>query len=183
VSSEIAGASGLAGRYATALYDLADADKKLDEVAQDLAAIGSMIDASADLNRLIRSPVIGRDDQVAAMGAVLDEAKISDLTKRFVGVVAGNRRLFALADMIKQFQALLAQRRGELTAEVTSAQALTDMQKAAIEEGLKKAMGAKVAVDARVDAGLLGGMIVRIGSRMVDSSIKTKLQQLRLSMR
>ena len=183
MSSEIAGASGLAGRYATALYELADADKKLDEVAGDLATLRSMIDESADLDRLIRSPVISRNDQVSAMAAVMDEAKLSDLTKRFVGVVAGNRRLFALKGMIKQFQALLAQRRGELTAEVTSAQALTDSQRSAIEESLKKAMGTKVAVDAHVDEGLLGGLIVRVGSRMVDSSIRTKLQQLRLSLR
>ena len=183
MSSDIAGASGLAGRYATALYELADADKKLDEVAQDLTSLRAMIESSADLERLIRSPVIGRDDQVAAMTAVMDEAKLSDLTKRFVGVVAGNRRLFALTNMIKQFQALLAQRRGELTAEVTSAQALTDGQRAAIEESLRKAMGTKVAVDAHVDEGLLGGLVVRVGSRMVDSSIRTKLQQLRLSLR
>lgn len=183
MSSEIAGASGLAGRYATALYELAEADKKLDDVAQDLASLRSMIDASADLTRLIRSPVISRDNQVAAITAVMDEAKLNELTKRFVGVVASNRRLFALSNMIKQFQALLAQRRGELTAEVTSAQALTADQRSAIEENLRKAMGAKVAVDARVDEGLLGGLVVRIGSRMVDSSIRTKLQQLRISLR
>lgn len=183
MSSDIAGASGLAGRYATALYELAEADNKLDEVAGDLATIRNMVDASADLARLIRSPVIARNDQVAAMDAILTEAGVSELTKRFIGVVAQNRRLFALTTMIKQFQAILAQRRGELTAEVTSAQALSDKQRQAIEDGLKKAMGTKVAVDAQVDEGLLGGLVVKIGSRMIDSSIKTKLQQLRLSMR
>ena len=165
MSSDIAGASGLAGRYATALYELAAADKQLDTVAQDMAAIRDMIDESADLARLIRSPVIARDSQIAAMDAILTKAGISELTKHFVGVVAQNRRLFAL------------------TAEVTSAQALSDKQRQAIEDGLKKAMGTKVAVDARVDEDLLGGLVVKIGSRMIDSSIKTKLQQLRLSMR
>ena len=126
MSSDIAGASGLAGRYATALYEL---------------------------------------------------------TKRFVGVVAQNRRLFALTAMIKQFQGILAQRRGELTAEVVSAQELSAKQRKTIEDELKKAMGTKVSVDARVDEDLLGGLVVKIGSRMIDSSIKTKLQQLRLSMR
>jgi F-type H+-transporting ATPase subunit delta len=183
VSSDIAGASGLAGRYATALYELAEADKQLDTVAQDLSAISDMVDDSADLSRLIRSPVIARDDQIAAMDAILTEAGVSELTKRFIGVVAQNRRLFALTGMIKQFQGILARRRGELTAEVTTAQALTDAQRQAIEDGLKKAMGTKVAVDARVDEDLLGGLMVKVGSRMIDSTIKTKLQQLRLSMR
>ena len=183
MSSDIAGASGLAGRYATALYELAEADKQLDTVAQDLSAISGMVADSDDLSRLIRSPVIARDDQIAAMDAILTEAGVSELTKRFIGVVAQNRRLFALTGMIKQFQGILARRRGELTAEVTTAQALTDAQRQAIEDGLKKAMGTKVAVDARVDEDLLGGLMVKVGSRMIDSTIKTKLQQLRLSMR
>ena len=183
MSSDIAGASGLAGRYATALYELAEADKQLDTVAQDLNAISDMVADSDDLSRLIRSPVIARDDQIAAMDAILTEAGVSELTKRFIGVVAQNRRLFALTGMIKQFQGILARRRGELTAEVTTAQALTDAQRQAIEDGLKKAMGTKVAVDARVDEDLLGGLMVKVGSRMIDSTIKTKLQQLRLSMR
>ena len=183
MSSDIAGASGLAGRYATALYELAEADKQLDTVAQDLSAISDMVADSDDLSRLIRSPVIARDDQIAAMDAILTEAGVSELTKRFIGVVAQNRRLFALTGMIKQFQGILARRRGELTAEVTTAQALTDAHRQAIEDGLKKAMGTKVAVDARVDEDLLGGLMVKVGSRMIDSTIKTKLQQLRLSMR
>ncbi len=183
VSSDIAGASGLAGRYATALYELAEADKQLDTVAADLNVIRDMVDESADLARLIRSPVIARDDQVAAMDAILTAAGVSELTKRFVGVVAQNRRLFSLTAMIKQFQGILAQRRGELTAEVSSAQELSAKQLKTIEDELKKAMGTKVSVDARVDEDLLGGLVVKIGSRMIDSSIKTKLQQLRLGMR
>ena len=183
MSSDIAGSSGLAGRYATALYELAEADKQLDTVAQDLSAISDMVADSDDLSRLIRSPVIARDDQIAAMDAILTQAGVSELTKRFIGVVAQNRRLFALTAMIKQFQGILARRRGELTAEVTTAQALTDAQRQAIEDGLKKAMGTKVAVDARVDEDLLGGLMVKVGSSMIDSTIKTKLQQLRLSMR
>ncbi|MEK9672638.1 MAG: F0F1 ATP synthase subunit delta [Rhodospirillaceae bacterium] len=183
MSSDISGASGLAGRYATALYELADAEKALDQVAADMAAMGAMITSSADLARLIKSPVIARADQVAAMDAIMDQAGMAGLTKKFIGTVAQNCRLFALAGMIKQFQAILAARRGELTAEVTSAQKLTDKQLKAVEDGLQKAMGTKVAVAAKVDESLLGGLVVRVGSRMIDSSIKTKLQQLRLSMR
>lgn len=182
MSSDIAGASGLAGRYATALYELADNEKQLDAVAGDLDAIATLLDESADLNRLVRSPVISRDDQVKAMDAVLEKAGAQELTRRFLGVVAENRRLFALADMIKQFNAILAARRGEVTAEVVSAQKLTAAQTKALESELKKAVGAKVAVDAKVDENLLGGLVVRVGSRMLDSSLRTKLDQLRLAM-
>lgn len=183
MSSDNAGAAGLAGRYATALYELAEADKQLDQVADDLSGIATMINESDDLARLIRSPVISRADQSKAMAAVLEKAGAAELTRRFVGVVAENRRLFLLDAMIKQFQALLAARRGELTAEVVSAIKLTDKQHKAIEDELKRAMGAKVAVETKVDEDLLGGMIIKMGSRMIDSSLRTKLQKLRLSMR
>jgi F-type H+-transporting ATPase subunit delta len=183
VSSKITGATGLAGRYATALFELADAGKELDQVAADLDAIGAMIDGSEDMNRLIRSPVISRDEQAAAMSAILDAAKIGKLTSNFVGVVARNRRLFALPGMIRGYRALLAAHRGESTAEVVSAVKLSDKQIKAIGESLKKAMGTKVTIEQSVDAGLLGGLIVKVGSRMVDSSLRTKLGKLRLAMK
>ncbi len=177
------GATGLAGRYATALFELADADKQLDDVAGDLAAVGAMIESSDDLTRLIRSPVISRDDQARAVMAVLEKAKIGELATKFVGVVARNHRLFALPAMIKGYHALLAARRGEATAEVVSAKKLSDRQLKAIGKSLKSAVGTKVAIDARVDAELLGGLVVKVGSRMVDSSLRTKLGQLRLAMK
>lgn len=183
MSSDISGAAGLAGRYATALYELADADKQLDQVAGDLAQVQAMIDGSDDLVRLIRSPVISRDNQTKAMAAVLEQAEISELTRKFVGTVSQNRRLFALPAMIREFRSLLAKRRGEVTAEVTSAQKLTQKQQKAIESALKKAIGSAVAVEASVDQSLLGGLVVKVGSRMIDSSVKTKLQQLRLAMK
>lgn len=183
VSSDVIGATGLSGRYATALFELADDEKQLDAVAGDLAAIGAMIEDSDDLRRLIRSPVISRDDQHAAMDAILAAAEVGQLTRNFIGVVTRNRRLFALPGMIKGFQALLAAARGEATAEVTTAQPLTDAQLGALENSIKQAMGTKVAIDAKVDASLLGGLVVKVGSRMVDTSLKTKLSQLRLAMK
>jgi len=183
VSSDVIGVSGLAGRYATALFELAEADKQLDQVADDLATIQAMLDESSDLHRLIRSPVVSRENQSKGMAAVLENAGIGDLTKNFVGVVADNRRLFALPGMLKGFQALLADRRGETTAEVISAKELSDTQMKALGESLKKATGSKVSIDAQVDEELLGGLIVKVGSLMVDSSLRTKLTQLRFAMK
>ncbi len=177
------GATGLAGRYATALFDLAETDRLLDQVAKDLEQLGRMIDESADLNRLIRSPAISRQDQGRAMAAVLEKAKMSELTRKFVATVAENRRLFALKAMIGAYQALLAERRGEASAEVISAAPLAKKQLDSIGATLKKAIGSDVAIDATVDESLLGGLVVKIKSRMVDSSLRTKLQQLRFSMK
>lgn len=183
MSADSSGAAGLAGRYATALFELADDEKKLDEVANDLQQLGAMIDASDDLARLIKSPVMSREDQVAAMNAITEAAGFTQLTQNFVGVVAENRRLFALANMIKAYQAQLAASRGEATAEVVSAKPLTDAQVAAVEDALKSAIGTKVQIEQRVDESLLGGLVVRVGSRMIDSSLRTKLQKMRLAMK
>ncbi len=183
MSSDVIGATGLSGRYATALFELADEEKQLDAVAGDLASIGAMIGDSADLRRLIRSPVISRDNQLTAMDAILEAAEVSQLTRNFIGVVTRNRRLFSLPGMIKGYQALLAASRGEATAEVVTATELTDAQLGALENSIKQAMGTKVAIDAKVDASLLGGLVVKVGSRMVDTSLKTKLSQLRLAMK
>jgi len=183
VSAEILGATGLAGRYATALFGLAETESQLDRVADDLGEIAAMIESSADLKRLIRSPVISRDDQGRAMAEVLKKAGISELVRNFVSVVARNRRLFALPSMIAAYRSLLAARRGEATAEVVSARELTKKQLEAIAAQLKKAIGTKVAVNTKVDAGLLGGLVVKVGSRMFDSSLRTKLQRLRFAMK
>lgn len=183
MSAETLGATGLSGRYATALFELAESEKQLDRVAKDLAELGAMIAESRDLTRLVRSPVISRDDQGRAMAALADKAGLSALTRNFIGVVARNRRLFALPTMIDAFRRLLAASRGEATAEVVSAGPLSARQIEQIGRQLKKTVGADVAVNARVDAGLLGGLIVKVGSRMVDSSLRTKLQRLRFAMK
>jgi len=183
VASDTTGATGLAGRYATALYQLAEDQSALDRVAEDLRALARMIDASSDLKRMIRSPVFSRRAQGAAITEILARAEASDLTKKFAGVLAANRRLFALPDVIDSYLAILAGRRGEMTASVTSAAPLTQRQLADLEATLRRVVGGKVSIEPRVDAGLIGGLVVRIGSRMVDSSLRTKLQQMRLALR
>ena len=183
MASDATGISGIARRYATALYDLADEQNLLDAVKADLDAVGALIDASADLRLLIQSPLFTRRDQARAIAAVLEHAGIAELVRRFVAVVAENRRLSALPAMIAAYSALLAERRGEVTAEVTSATPLSATQLAAIDTALGHAIGGKVAVDTRVDPSIIGGLIVKVGSRMIDNSLKTKLQRLQLAMK
>jgi len=183
VASEATGVSGLAGRYATALFGLADQQQALDEVAGDLIKLRQMIEESPDLSRLIRSPVLSREAQARAMAALTEKAALSQTVRNFVAVVAQNRRLFALSGIIRGFLALVAERRGEVTAEVTAAQPLTDGQLSAINEQLNRAIGSKVAVEVRVDPAIIGGLVVKVGSRMVDGSLRTKLTRLQLAMR
>jgi F-type H+-transporting ATPase subunit delta len=173
----------IAERYASALYELADEAKALDQVAADLRALKAMIGASADFVRLIRSPVLGRADQSKAVTALAEKAGFHELTRKFLGTLASNRRLFALASVIEAFLAELARRRGETTADVTSAIALTPAQTAALEQALRSVVGAKVSVDLKVDPSLIGGLVVRVGSRMIDTSLATKLRRLRLAMK
>jgi F-type H+-transporting ATPase subunit delta len=183
VPSSKTGASGLAGRYATALFDLASEQKALDAVANDLKALSQMMAESAELVRLIASPVIARDDQAKAMTALAERAGFHPLTRNIIGVLAMNRRLFALSGVIDSYLSLLPESRGEVTADVTSATPLSDQQVSAVAEALRQAIGSKVTVNAKVDKRLLGGLVVRVGSRMVDSSLRTKLQKLQLAMK
>jgi F-type H+-transporting ATPase subunit delta len=183
LASESTGVSGLAERYAAALFDLADERHALDAVAGDLRELRTMLHESADLMRLLRSPVLSRGEQGKAVAALAERAGLSDLTRDFLGVVAHNRRLFAAPAMIEAYLQKLAARRGEVTAEVTVAQPLNAAREAALIEQLRRAVGARVAVDIRVDPRLLGGMIVKVGSRMVDASLNSRLQRLRLAMK
>jgi F-type H+-transporting ATPase subunit delta len=183
VPSSKTGASGLAGRYATALFDLASEQKALDAVANDLKALSQMMAESAELARLIASPVIARDDQAKAMVALAERAGFHPLTRNIIGVLAMNRRLFALSGVIDSFLTLLSESRGEVTADVTSATPLSEQQVSAVAEALRQAIGSKVTVNTTVDKRLLGGLVVRVGSRMVDSSLRTKLQKLQLAMK
>ena len=175
--------SGMAGRYANALFELAKDENKLDAVATDLGAFSGLLDESEDLRRLVRSPVFSADEQSRAIAAVLDKAGISGLTANFFRLVAKNRRLFALTDMIHAFRALHAAFRGEMTAQVTSATSLSDEQQEALKAAIKAAMGKDVRISARVDESLLGGLIVKVGSRMIDSSLRTKLTNLKIAMK
>jgi F-type H+-transporting ATPase subunit delta len=183
VASEATGVGGLAERYATALLDLADARKELDEVAADLRSLTALIDESADLRRLIRSPVLKRDAQGQAVAALAERAGLSLLTRNFLGLLARNRRLFALPAMIRSFLATLARRRGEITAEVVAAEALTPAQHESLSEQLRKSAGQKVTIELRIDPTLLGGLVVKIGSRLVDASLKSKLHRLEMAMK
>jgi len=181
--AETTGTSGLAERYATALFELADERRVLDGVAGDLRELRTMLHESGDLVRLLRSPVVSRDGQAKAVAALAERAGLAGLTRDFLGLVAQNRRLFAVPAMIEAYLKKLAERRGEITAEVTVAQTLSEARQAALLEQLRRTVGARVVVDIRVDPSLLGGMIVKIGSRMVDASLNSRLQRLRLAMR
>ncbi|HVC56642.1 MAG TPA: F0F1 ATP synthase subunit delta [Stellaceae bacterium] len=183
MASEATGVSGLAERYAAALFELADEGHALDAVAGDLRELRAMLRDSGDLMRLLRSPVLSRAEQGKAVAALAERAGLSQLTRDFLGVVARNRRLFAVPAMIEAYLTKLAERRGEVTAEVTVAHPLSDARQAALLEQLRRAVGARVTVDIRVDARLLGGMIVKVGSRMVDASLNSRLQRLRATMR
>lgn len=175
--------SGVSARYASALYDLADDQGVIDAVAGDLAALSKMIDSSADFQRFIKSPVISRAEQSKAIAAIAGKAQLSPLAHKFLGLLAANRRLFALPGIIAGFRQILAERRGQATAQVTSAQPLSEAQTMSLVDALKKSVGRNVDIVSKVDPSILGGLIVKVGSRMVDSSLKSKLQRLKLAMK
>ncbi|MEM7044938.1 MAG: F0F1 ATP synthase subunit delta [Pseudomonadota bacterium] len=176
-------ASGLAGRYAGALFDLAKDGKALDQVQADLSGLKGLLDESTDLRRLIESPAISKDDQVKALTAVAKKAGASELATKFLGLLAAKRRAFVLPDVIDAYGALLADEKGEVQAEVVSAMELTDAQAADVKAKISKSVGKTVTMTQRVDPSLLGGLVVRVGSRMIDASLKTKLHQLELAMK
>ena len=175
--------SGAAGRYATALFDLAKEEGALDTVAGDLNRFSSMLDESKDLERLVRSPVFSADDQGRALTSLLGKAGMTPLAVNFFRLLAANRRLFVVRDVIKGFRALLARERGEASAEVTSAHPLSDPQMAELKAALKATAGSDVRIETRVDPSILGGLVVKLGSRMIDSSLKTKLNNLKFAMK
>lgn len=176
--------ASVAGRYASALFDLANEQRQLREVEQDLVNLQSMLDASQDLRRLVRSPVFSAEEQGRAIAAVAQKAQLTGLTINFLKLIARNRRLFALADMIKSFRALAARWRGEVTADVASAHPLTEAQLEALKDTLRASAGGKeVQINTRVDANLLGGLVVKMGSRMIDSSLRTRLNNLKIAMK
>ena len=172
--------AGVAGRYASALFELAHEQNRLDEVDRDLGKFQSLLDQSDDLSRLVKSPAFAAEEQQRALGAVMDWAGIGATTGNFLKVVTRNRRLFAAEDMIKTFRGLLARHRGEVAAEVKSAVALSSEQMAALKAKLKSSFGKDVRLDAHVDPSLLGGLVIKIGSRMFDSSLRTKLANLKV---
>jgi F-type H+-transporting ATPase subunit delta len=183
VAGEVDTPSGVAGRYATAMFELALEEKALEKVEADLNRFGQALDAVEDLRRLVRSPVFTAEEQERALSAILEKIKIEGLTANFLKLIAKNRRLFAAPDMIKAFRALLARHRGQTSAEVTSAVPLEEGQVRALQSALKAGLHKDVQLDQKVDATLLGGLLVKVGSRMVDSSLRTKLTSLKHAMK
>lgn len=182
-SSQTGRISGAAERYASALFELAQSEKKLPAVEKDVERLDSLIKGSEDLMRLVRSPVFSADEQLDAIGAVLDKAKIAGLVGNFVRVVASNRRLFAIPDMVRGFREKMAEHRGETAAEVTVAHALNAAQEKQLKATLKDVAGKDVTLDVTVDPSLLGGMVVKIGSRQIDTSLKTKLASMKTALK
>ena len=176
--------AGFTGRYANALFQLADEQGRVDAVASDLQSILDMMDSSKDFARFVSSPALSRDDQAKAVSAILEKAGADPLVQQFIGVVAENGRLFAIKAIIDQFLADLATRRGEVSAEVVSATALDADLENEVKDAVAKVAGSdKVSLSMRVDPSLIGGLIVRVGSRMIDSSIKSKLNRLEMTMK
>lgn len=175
--------ASLAGRYATALFELARDEKQLQTVSGSLAALKAALAESEDFQRLTTSPLISRDEAVKAVGATADAMKLDPITTNFLGVLAQNRRLGQLGNTIRAFNLLAAAHRGETTAEVTSAHPLSDDQVAALKKNLNTRLGRDVAVDLTVEPAILGGLVVKIGSQMIDGSIRTKLNTLAHAMK
>jgi F-type H+-transporting ATPase subunit delta len=175
--------SGMAGRYATAIFELALEAGTLDQIRNELDAFDALAASNPDLTRLIRSPVFGAEEQSKALAAVLDRAGISGLAAQFLKLVTANRRLFAVREIIKAFRALVARHKGEVTAQVTVAEQLNDARLGEIKDALAAVTGKHVQVDLRVDPSIIGGLIVKLGSRMVDSSLRTKLNAIKHAMK
>lgn len=175
--------SGVAERYASALFDLAGEDSAIEAVESDLAVIGELIDGSDDLRRLVQSPVFSAEEQERAIGAVADRTGVTRLVGNFLRLVAKNRRLFALPGIIKAFRDMAARHRGEVTAEVTSAHALSDDHINALKQALREKLGKDVTLQARVNPAILGGLIVKVGSRMVDTSLRTRLMTIKTQLK
>jgi len=174
---------GLAGRYANAVFELARDQKAVDAVSTDLASLRRAIETSPDLARLVRSPVFSAEDQAKALGAILEKMGAHPLTTKFVLLVAQKRRLFALNQIIAAYEHLVAKSRGETEAEVTAARHLNDEEIAELKSVLKAKLGKEPRLHSRIDPTLLGGLVVKVGSRMIDSSLRTKLDGLRSAMK
>ncbi|MBN9080062.1 MAG: F0F1 ATP synthase subunit delta [Rhizobiales bacterium] len=184
VAQEVSIVSGMAGRYALALFELAKEQKSLDKVAGDLKSFADLVAASPDLERLVRSPVFSAEDQVKALGAVLAKIGVSGIAGNFLKLVASKRRLFAVQDMIRDFGKLVDRERGVTRAQVTVAEPLSDSQLSALKDALAGVSGGKtVNVDVKIDPAIIGGLVVKLGSRMVDGSLKTKLNSIRTRMK
>jgi F-type H+-transporting ATPase subunit delta len=173
----------MAGRYATALFDLARETNAIDAVKADLERFDALIAESPDLTRLVRSPVFSAAEQEQALSAVLERAGIGGVAAKFLKLVTSNRRLFAVRDMIRGFRELVALDKGEATAEITVAEALKDEHVEALRAALKSVSGKDVDLNIKIDPAIIGGLVVKLGSRMVDTSLRTKLNAIKHAMK
>jgi F-type H+-transporting ATPase subunit delta len=173
----------MAGRYATALFELARDGNAIDAVKADLERFDALVADSPDLTRLVRSPVFSADEQLHALSAVLARARIGGLTAQFLRLVTSNRRLFTARDMVRGYRELVAEHNGETTAEVTVAEQLKDDHTAALRSALKAVSGKDVDLNITVDPRIIGGLVIKLGSRMVDSSLRTKLNSIKHAMK
>jgi F-type H+-transporting ATPase subunit delta len=183
VAGEDKTVSGMAGRYASALFDLATEAGQVDQVQADLARFKALLDGSDDLKRLVKSPVFSAEDQARSIIAILDKAGIAGLAGNLIKVVASNRRLFAVEGIIRGFNALVARSRGEVTAAVTVAEDLSAANAKTLSAALKDVLGKEPKIEVKVDPAILGGLIVKVGSRMIDTSLRTKLNSIRTAMK
>ena len=183
MAAEDPSVSGVSGRYATALFELARDEKSIDAVKADLDKFDAMLNESADLKRLVRSPVFAADAQLRALSAVLDKAGISGVSAKFLKVLTANRRLFAVSDVIRAFRARVAKFKGEASAEVTVAEPLSDKNLDSLKAALQAISGKDVTLNVKVDPSIIGGLVVKLGSRMVDSSLRTKLNSIKHAMK
>lgn len=174
---------GIAARYATAVFELARDADALDALSSDMAALEAALDGSADFRALISSPVYRREDQARAITALADKMGLAQVTRSTLGVMAGARRLFVLPQMIARIRALIAEHRGEVTAEITAARALTKAQSDKLAKALRDAMGKDVQMNVTVDEAIIGGLVVKVGSKMVDASVASQLANLKNAMR
>jgi F-type H+-transporting ATPase subunit delta len=175
--------SGVPGRYSSALFELAAEENSADRIGEQLQAFEAAIEESDELKGLVRSPVYSSDDQIAAIEALAARTGMNGTALNFLKLAAKNRRLSALPDMIRGYAALLNQSKGEIAGEVVSAEPLTAQQLNDLKAALKSSLGSDVALSTRVDSAILGGLIVKVGSRMMDNSLKTKLQNLKVAMK
>lgn len=170
--------AGAASRYATALFELARETDALDQTDADMDALKAALDESPELSDLLKNPLYTRAEQGSAMAAVAERMGLSALVGNVIGLMASKRRLFVIPELIALFKSLLAEHRGEVTADVTAAHALSDVQISALADQIKNALGRDVKLNVTVDQTIIGGLIVKVGSRMIDTSIRSKLSNL-----
>jgi len=183
VAAEDPSVSGVSGRYATALFELARDENSIEPVRADLDKFDALLNESAELKRLVRSPLFAAEVQLKALSAVLDKAGITGIAANFLKALTANRRLFAVSDVIGAFRALVAKFKGEASADVTVAEPLSDKNVDALKQALKSVSGKDVTLNVKVDPSIIGGLVVKLGSRMVDSSLRTKLNSIKNAMK